>query len=192
MALNLQEIVAISGKSGLFRVVSPARTGILVETLTEPRTRSVVPAQQQVSSLGDISMYVTTEENTVPLLDILQAIRARYGEQLPVTAKSEPQALVTFLNEVLPDYDRERVYLSDIKKLATWYAILGPLLTTAETAEVSETAETAEADTAGAATDVEAGAATDAEADAAPAGLSTGGEVPAQTPDAAEGKPVVQ
>ncbi len=180
MALNLQEIVAISGKSGLFRVVSPARNGILVETLTEPRTRSVVPAQQQVSSLGDISMYVTTEENTVPLLDILQAIHARYGEQVPVTAKSEPQALVTFLSEVLPDYDRERVYLSDIKKLATWYAILAPQLIAEgnEATEPSKASDT-DADTAKA-------------ADTAAAGLSTGGEVPAQTPDAAEEKPVVQ
>lgn len=163
MGVNLREIVAISGRSGLFRVVSPARNGILVESLDAPRTRTLIPAQQQVSSLGDISIYTTTEEGTMPLLDVLQAINAKHGPQVELTAKSDPQALVTFLAGVLPEYDRERVYLSDIKKLVTWYNVLGPQLST-------DSAEKA--------------------ADASTPDLSTAGEVPAQESDAADEKPV--
>ena len=140
MALNLREIVAISGRSGLYRVVSPARTGILVEALDAARARALVPAQQQVSSLGDISIYTTTDEGTVALADVLTAIHRLHGPQISLTAKSEPQALVTFIQQVVPDYDAERVYLSDIKKLVTWYNILGPHLPEENAAELTETA----------------------------------------------------
>lgn len=172
MALNLREIVAISGRGGLFRIVSPARNGILVESLAEPKTRALVPAQQQVSSLGDISLYTTTEEGTVPLLDVLQAIRRAFGPQVPYSAKSEPQELVTFIRQVVPEYDADRVYLSDLKKLVTWYNLLGPMLGDEQ----------------------EPAAAQDAAPAAPPAAeeLSTGGEVPAQTEDAADDQPVAQ
>ncbi len=175
MALNLREIVAISGRSGLYRVVSPARNGILVESLDASKARTLVPAQAQVSSLGDISMYTTTEEGTVALADVLQSIRQQYGPQVAVTAKSDPQTLVTFIRSVVPDYDADRVYLSDIKKLVTWYNVLGPHLP----------------ESAAAAADTAAAAAPSAAAPDAPT-LSTGGEVPAQTPDSSDGTPVVQ
>ncbi len=196
MALNLREIVAISGRSGLYRVVSPARNGILVETLDEARTRTLVPAQQQVSSLGDISIYTTSDEGTVGLADVLQAIRRLHGPGVDLTAKSEPQALVTFIRQAVPDYDADRVYLSDIKKLVTWYNILGPHLPDeAAEASASEPAAETPADPAGS----DEAAATKKKAPKKPKaaesdteGLSTGGAVPPQEPDSAEGKPVVQ
>lgn len=175
MALNLREIVTISGRSGLFRVISPARSGILVETLDEPRTRLLIPAQQQVSSLGDISLYTTSADGTVALGDVLQAIRRHYGPALDLTAKSDPQSLVTFIRQVVPDYDVDRVYLSDVKKLVTWYNVLGPHLAD-EAAEVPEAA-TEPAPAAPAAEEKEV--------------LSTGGAVPPQAADAADGQPVV-
>lgn len=169
MALNLREIVAISGRGGLFRVISPARNGILVESLAEPKTRVLVPAQQQVSSLGDISLYTTTNDGTMPLADVLQAIHRTFGPQIALTAKSGPQELVTFIRQAVPEYDADRVYLSDLKKLVTWYNLLGPQLGEAATdapAEEEATAPAAEA-------------------------LSTGGEVPAQSEAAdADDKPV--
>lgn len=184
MALNLREIVAISGRGGLFRVVSPARNGILVETIDEARTRVLVPAQHQVSSLGDISIYTTTEEGTVALADVLTAIRREFGPRLELTAKSDPQALVTFIRRAVPDYDVDRVYLSDVKKLVTWYNILGPHLPQEEapTAEAPAAAEAAPKKKAS----KKAKATADADA------LSTGGEVPPQAADSSEGKPVVQ
>ncbi|MBC7448497.1 MAG: DUF5606 domain-containing protein [Hymenobacteraceae bacterium] len=200
MALNLREIVAISGRSGLYRVISPARNGILVESLDEPRARTLVPAQQQVSSLGDISIYTTTDEGTVGLGEVLQAIRRLHGPSVELTAKSEPQALVTFIRQAVPDYDADRVYLSDIKKLVTWYNILGPHLPdeTSEAATAELVAEThAVADERAGDAPVKKGKkaqAAEPEIAAQPdtEGLSTGGAVPPQAPDAAEGKPVVQ
>ncbi len=189
MALNLREIVAISGRSGLYRVVSPARTGILVETLDDARTRTLVSAQQQVSSLGDISIYTTTDEGTIALADVLTAIRRAHGPKLDLTAKSEPQALVTFIRQAVPDYDADRVYLSDIKKLVTWYNILGPHLPEEE-AEAAPAAVEAAAEAPIEAPKKKGGK--KAEAAEPVADLSTGGEVPVQEPDSSDGKPVVQ
>jgi hypothetical protein len=141
MALNLREIVVISGRSGLYRVISPARNGILVESIDSAKNRSLIPAQAQVSTLGDISIYTTSEEGTVALGDVMQAILTAHGPQLPLTAKADPQALVTFISSVIPDYDVERVYLSDIKKLVTWYNILGPHLSADTASDESAAAD---------------------------------------------------
>lgn len=202
MALNLREIVAINGRSGLYRVVSPARNGILVESLDESRARTLVPAQQQVSSLGDISIYTTTDEGTVGLADVLQAIRRLHGPRLELTAKSEPQALVTFIRQAVPEYDADRVYLSDVKKLVTWFNILGPHLPDEAAETAAGETESAQADepAAPAAADSPAvpapayGQPTDSPPPAAPDSdeMSTGGVVPSQEPDPSEDKPVVQ
>ena len=198
MALNLREIVSISGRTGLYRVVSPARNGILVESLVEPRTRTLVPTQQQVSSLGDISIYTTSEEGTVALADVLTAIRRLHGPQLDLTAKSDPQSLVTFIRAVVPDYDADRVYLSDIKKLVTWYNILGPHLPEEEATPESEGSETAPTDEAAPA-EVDAPEPKKKAPKKAKATepltaeeMSTGGAVPPQEADSSDGKPVVQ
>ena len=204
MALNLREIVSISGRTGLYRVVSPARNGILVESLVEPRTRTLVPTQQQVSSLGDISIYTTSEEGTVALADVLTAIRRLHGPQLDLTAKSDPQSLVTFIRGAVPDYDVDRVYLSDVKKLVTWYNILGPHLPDEATEDSEAAPETPEAaaepeldeanDEQGKTKAASAKKTSSKSEDAAPAAdeMSTGGAVPPQEPDSSEGKPMVQ
>jgi Domain of unknown function (DUF5606) len=184
MALNLREIVAISGRSGLYRVVSPARNGILVESLDESKARTLVPAQQQVSSLADISIYTTTDEGTVALADVLQAIRRAHGPQVALSAKADPQALVTFIRQVVPDYDVDRVYLSDVKKLVTWYNILGPHLPAEEeAAPAAETTEAAEEPAAPKKKSKAKAATTDE--------VSTGGAIPAQTADSSDDQPVV-
>ena len=168
MAINLREIVSISGKSGLYRVVRPGRQGILVESLDDRQQRLMVNASQQVSSLGDISIYTTSDEGTVALPDVLTSIRKEFGPKLELTAKAEPQELVAFIRRAVPDYDTDRVYLSDVKKLVTWYNILGPHLDEAS-AEAS---------------DEEAADSTDE--------LSTGGAVPEQQPDSSDDTPIVQ
>ncbi|ALI98158.1 DUF5606 family protein [Rufibacter tibetensis] len=124
MPFDLKEIASISGMPGLYRIVAPTRNGIIVESLTEKPTRSVAQARNRVSILQEISMYTNDEESTVPLADIFDRIRKQYGSELPVTPKSSTQELSSFLESVLPDYDQERVYASDMKKLAQWYLIV--------------------------------------------------------------------
>ena len=119
--MDLKEIMSVSGQSGLFRYVSQGRNGIIVESFTDKK-RTFVSANQKVSSLGDIAIFTDGEE--VPLHDVLKKIH-ELEPGIPVPGpKSSPDVLKKFMEKVLPAYDRERVYVSDIKKLASWYNTL--------------------------------------------------------------------
>jgi len=123
--MDLKEIAAISGKSGLFRVLKPTRAGVILESLDEQRTRSVAGPQSRVSLLKEISIYTTDAEGSVPLEEVFRKVHAKYGDQLlPIDSKADTDALADFMAEVLPEYDRDRVYPSDMKKLVLWYSLL--------------------------------------------------------------------
>lgn len=123
--MDLKDIATISGKSGLFKVVKPTRTGVILEALDAQRTRSVAGAQNRVSLLKEISIYTTGAEGSVPLEEVLRGIYQKYGKAaLPIDSKSDNAALAGFMGEILPEFDRERVYPSDMRKLAVWYGIL--------------------------------------------------------------------
>jgi hypothetical protein len=124
MPYNLKEIAAISGMSGLFRIVKPTRTGVIIESLEEQPTKGVAQARQRISLLEEISIYTTAEEDTVPLKDVFSRIRLQYGDELPVNPKSSGAELAEFMEEIVPEYDQERVYTSDMKKIVTWYDII--------------------------------------------------------------------
>jgi hypothetical protein len=124
MPYDLKELAAISGQSGLFRLVRPARHGVLVESLDAKATRSLAPASNKVSLLSEIGIYAQDSDDTLPLTDVFERIYQKYGTSLPVSNKSKEAELTAFLAEVMPEYDRDRVYISDIKKLATWYSIV--------------------------------------------------------------------
>ena len=124
MPYELQELAAISGMPGLYRLVRAARHGVLVESLDEKATRTLAPARNKVSLLSEISIYTQDPEETVPLTEVFERIYQKHGAASPVTAKSSEGELTDFLAGVIPDYDRDRVYLSDIKKLASWYGIV--------------------------------------------------------------------
>jgi len=116
--MDLKEIMSVSGHSGLFRFISQGRNGIIVESFADQK-RSFVSASQNVSSLADIAIFTDSEE--VPLHDVFKNIYDLGTEALVPDAKSSPEELKKFLEKVLPNYDRDRVYVSDIKKLVTWY-----------------------------------------------------------------------
>jgi len=142
--MELKEIAAISGKPGLYKVLKPTRSGVILETIDEKKTKVVADANNRVSLLHEISIYTTGEEASVPLEQILKDIHSKFGLTLTVNGKSESQALVTFMAAAVPEYDRERVYLSDIKKLVTWYGTLAahfPELITGTGAAKAEKAE---------------------------------------------------
>jgi hypothetical protein len=124
MPYELQELAAISGMPGLYRLVRAARHGVLVESLDEKATRTLAPARNKVSLLSEISIYTQDPDETVPLTEVFERIYQKHGAGSPVTAKSSEGELTDFLAGVIPDYDRDRVYLSDIKKLASWYGIV--------------------------------------------------------------------
>lgn len=122
--MELTEIASISGKGGLFKVLKPGKSGVLLESLDDAKTRIVAGGSQRMSVLSEISIYTTTQEGTVPLIEVLKKIRKDFNNDLGVDANSDNDELKSFLKSVLPEYDQDRVYVSDIKKLVKWYSIL--------------------------------------------------------------------
>ncbi|MBQ1854598.1 MAG: DUF5606 domain-containing protein [Prevotella sp.] len=120
----LQTILSISGKPGLFRLVSRGKNNLVVETLDSARRRMPVFASDRVTSLADIAMF--TNEEDVPLADVLGKVRDK--EQGKVCSlnwrKASGTELFSYFGEVLPTFDRDRVHSSDIKKLLQWYDLL--------------------------------------------------------------------
>ncbi len=117
-------IVAISGRPGLFRLVSQARNMLIVETIDADKKRTTAGPRDKVTSLNDVTMYTTDEDQ--PLMDIFENIKEQLNAQpTAYTHKTATaQQLEEFMNIALPNYDRDRVYQTDIKKLLQWYNIL--------------------------------------------------------------------
>ena len=118
----LKEILAISGRPGLYRLVKYGKNVIIVENITDKK-RSTAHSRDKVISLGDISMY--TESGDKPLGEVLDAIKTKYDcKPLNVADYKEAAALQEFFRGVVPDFDVDRVYNTDIKKLINWYNLL--------------------------------------------------------------------
>ena len=122
--MELKDIAAVSGRPGLFQVIKPTRTGLVLESLDGKNTKLITGPQHRVSLLHEISIYTTEHDKTIPLGEILQKIRKEFGEDPGVDGKADPEELKAFMAHIVPDYDTERVYVSDMKKLVNWYLIL--------------------------------------------------------------------
>ena len=121
MKTNLQKILSISGQPGLFLYISQASAGVIVESLTTKK-RGIFGINSRLTSLSDISIYTTEEE--IPLRKILERMHESLQENLAPDSKSTSEVLKEFFTEVLPDYDRDRFYLSHMKKVVEWYNTL--------------------------------------------------------------------
>ena len=119
--MDLKEILSVSGRPGLFKTIAQTKTGVIIESLTDGK-RIQAFASDKISSLGEISIFTTTED--MPLREVFRLIREKSGEQPAPDAKSDDQTLKAFFESVVPDYDRERVYTSHIRKLVQWYNLL--------------------------------------------------------------------
>ncbi|MBN1598252.1 MAG: DUF5606 domain-containing protein [Bacteroidales bacterium] len=119
--MKLKDILAISGKSGLYKFISQGRNGIIVESFDDQK-RTVVHASAKVSALEDIAIFTETEE--VPLADVFKKLYEKEDGRETINHKSSNEELKALLKKILPDYDKSRVYVSDIKKLVNWYNIL--------------------------------------------------------------------
>lgn len=119
----LKTILAISGKPGLYKLISQAKNMLIVESLSDKK-RMPVYASDKVISLGDIAMY--TDDDEVPLQKVLAAVKEKEGGAKASLdyKKASAEELHAFMAAVLPEYDRDRVHTSDIKKLIQWYDML--------------------------------------------------------------------
>lgn len=142
--MELKDLASISGKGGLYRVVKPGKAGMVLESFDEAKTRLVAGPSNKLSLLEEISIYSRSKEGATPLAEVLRKIRKDFDSDLGVDANSDPGELKAFLKSVLPDYNEERVYVSDIKKLVKWYGIIlqrAPEILTEETKAPKEKKE---------------------------------------------------
>jgi hypothetical protein len=121
MKTDLTRILAISGQSGLYLYVSQARNGAIVESLADKK-RSSVSATSKITSLADISIYTDDEE--VKLQQVFLNIKEVLGEADAPTSKASADELKSLFEKALPDYDRDRFYVSHMKKVVDWYNFL--------------------------------------------------------------------
>lgn len=122
--MNLKDVASISGKGGLFKVVKPTRNGVILETLDKDAKKVMAGPKSRVSILNEISIYTTDNEGSVPLEKVMKDIQAKENGLLKFDPKTTEAELRDFILEILPNYDEERVYASDLKKLVSWYNIL--------------------------------------------------------------------
>ena len=120
----LRTILSVSGKPGLYKLISQGKNMLILETLDATKKRIPAYAHDKVISLGDIAMYTDDEE--VALADVLEAVKNKENGALASIdfKKASQNELHAYMAEVLPTYDRDRVHASDIKKLIQWYNIL--------------------------------------------------------------------
>ena len=122
--MKFTEIAALSGKGGLFKVINPTRTGVILESLDASKKRMIAGASAKVSVLSEISIYVLEEAESVPLLEVFKTIHKTYAGEIGLDKKSDPKELKSFFKSILPNYDVDKVYVSDIKKVIIWYQSL--------------------------------------------------------------------
>lgn len=120
--MEFSKILAISGKPGLYKMLSQTKAGFIVESLVDGK-RFPVFAHERVSSLEEISIFTTGEED-LPLKEVFRRISAKLEGKAAPDAGSDGQVLKKFFLEAIPDYDPERVYVSDMKKTLAWYNLL--------------------------------------------------------------------
>ena len=120
----LKTILAISGKPGLYKLISQAKNMLIVESVSPDKKRMPIYASDKVISLGDIAMYTDADE--VPLANVLEAVNQKENGAVAALdyKKASAEELHAFMADVLPEYDRDRVHTSDIKKLIQWYNLL--------------------------------------------------------------------
>jgi len=119
--MNVEKILAISGKPGLYELKVQTRSGFVAESMIDGK-KITVGLRSNVSLLSEISMYTHSEEK--PLVEIMRAIAIKENEGPAISHKEDNAKLLAYFSEVVPDYDEDRVYPSDIKKVLNWYNTL--------------------------------------------------------------------
>jgi len=119
--IDLTGIISISGQPGLFKIIAQSKNGIIVEGLSDKK-RSNIYASTKVSTLSDISMFTTGDDK--PIDEIMTSVFEKEKGGAALDNKADDEAIEKYFTEVLPDYDKDRVYVSNIRKLLSWYNAL--------------------------------------------------------------------
>lgn len=119
--MDLKDILSIAGKPGLFKNIAQAKNGVIIESLLDGK-RSQAFANDKISSLGEISVF--TEGDDISLREVFKLIQEKLAGADAPDSKTADNILVAFFSDVLPAYDKERVYTSHIKKIISWYNLL--------------------------------------------------------------------
>lgn len=119
--MKLEKVIAISGKPGLYQIISQSKSGVIVESLSEKK-RFPVNSLHNISTLNDIAIY--TYETEVPLKQVFLSIFEKEDGKKSIDPKSTKNELLEYFGEILPGFDEERVYASNIKKVVSWYNAL--------------------------------------------------------------------
>ncbi len=122
--MTIADIATVSGKGGLYKVVAPTKSGVILESLDDAKTKMIATTSHRLSLLNEISIYTTTKEGNVPLENVLKKVQKDFGDDPGVDSNSDSDELKAFMKSILPEYDEDRVYTSDIKKLVRWYGLI--------------------------------------------------------------------
>jgi hypothetical protein len=133
--MQLKEIISVPGMSGLFKVVASNKTGVIVESLQDAK-RTMVSGTQRIMTLSDIALYV--KDGEMPLREVFKKIKETSGGKLDVDLKGDPEKIRTYFKKLIPDYDEEKVYASEIKKMLNWYEALKDKIDFSKEEEVTE------------------------------------------------------
>jgi len=119
--MNVEGIIAVTGKPGLYKVIGQTKTGVIVSGLMDGK-KVAMSSTSKMSALQDIAIYTYTEE--IPLVDVFDKIRVKEDGKPSIGHKSSAAVLTAYFKELIEDYDEDRVYPSDIKKVVSWYNTL--------------------------------------------------------------------
>ena len=140
--MNLSNLVAVSGKPGIYRMSANRPNGLIVEDLDNGKKTFVSGRIHQFTPLESISIYTETEENTVELKDVFRKMLEQIESNPPIDVKASADATRAYFEDILPSFDRDRVYVSDIKKLVKWFSFLNDRNLLSLEDEVEEETET--------------------------------------------------
>jgi len=142
--MDLSKVLTVSGKSGLYELVTETKNGFIAETIPAGK-RFPVFSHERISALEEISIFRSDDED-IGLGEIFKIMHEKHEGNISIDAKSDNDTLKAYFEEIVPNYDKERVYVSDIKKVLSWYNILteNELLDFSEETEEEKTDEDAE------------------------------------------------
>ena len=118
--MQLKEIISVPGMSGLYKIVASNKTGVIVESLQDAK-RTMVSGTQRIMTLSDIALYI--KDGEMPLRDVFKKIKEICGDKLDVDLKGDPEKIRSYFKKLIPEYDEEKVYASEIKKIRSDFPI---------------------------------------------------------------------
>ncbi|MBV6439615.1 MAG: hypothetical protein DYG98_04620 [Haliscomenobacteraceae bacterium CHB4] len=140
--MNLEKYLVVAGIPGVHKLVSSRANGVVIEDRKEKRTRFVPARQQQITPIATVGIYTDTEEGTVSLTDVFQKMLDQYEENPPVSLESASPVIRDYFSRILPEHDRDRVHINDIKKCIKWFNFMRENGIFEEARREAETAKT--------------------------------------------------